>query len=115
VGTAVSLRKPLRVQKITSLYPEIEAYSVEGTPSDSVIVGLGKIIKEKVDLVVSGVNQGSNLGEDVLISGTVGAALSAYLRGFPSLAVSCDNERWSPDYLKDVGIFTACWPAGSTQ
>lgn len=84
VGTAVSLRKPLRVQKIIPLYPEIEAYSVEGTPSDSVIVALGKVIKEKVDLVISGINHGTNLGEDVLISGTVGAALSAYLRNFPA-------------------------------
>ena len=50
------------------------------------IVALGKVIKEKVDLVVSGINQGSNMGEDVLISGTVGAALAAYLRGFPAIA-----------------------------
>ncbi len=95
VGTAVSLRKPLRVQKISPLISGIEAYSVEGTPSDSVIVALGKIIPEKVDLVISGINQGSNLGEDVLISGTVGAALAAYLRGFPAIAISTGlwNER----------------------
>ena len=76
VGTAVSLRKPLRVQKLVSLIPPIQAFSVEGTPSDSVIVGLGKLVSEKVDMVVSGINQGTNLGEDVLISGTVGAARS---------------------------------------
>lgn len=87
VGTAVSLRKPLVVQKIASLAPKIQAYSVEGTPADSVIVALGKVVG-KVDLVVSGINQGSNLGEDVLISGTVGAALVGYLRGFPAIAVS---------------------------
>jgi len=107
VGTAVSLRKPLRAQKILPLYPGIQAYLVEGTPSDSVIVGLGKIITEKVDLVVSGINQGSNLGEDVLISGTVGAALAGYLRGFPALAVSCDKDRWDEDYLKETARFTA--------
>jgi 5'-nucleotidase len=105
VGTAVSLRKPLRVQKIIPLYPEIEAYSVEGTPSDSVIVALGKVIKEKVDLVISGINHGTNLGEDVLISGTVGAALSAYLRNFPAIAIS--SERTNTDYLDEVGRFTA--------
>lgn len=87
VGTAVSLRKPLIVQKITPLAPRVKAYSVEGTPADAVIVALGKIIN-KVDLVVSGINQGANLGEDVLISGTVGAALVGYLRGFPAIAVS---------------------------
>jgi 5'-nucleotidase len=105
VGTAVSLRKPLRVQKIISLYPEIEAYSVEGTPSDAVIVGLGKVIGGKIDLVVSGINHGTNLGEDVLISGTVGAALSAYLRNFPAIAIS--SERTNEDYLDDVARFTA--------
>jgi 5'-nucleotidase len=89
VGTAVTLRKPLRVQKISPLALAVEAYGVEGTPSDSVIVALGKIVRGKVDLVISGINQGSNLGEDVLISGTVGAALAAYLRGFNALAVSC--------------------------
>jgi len=105
VGTAVSLRKPLRVQKITPLYPGIEAYGVEGTPSDAVIVGLGKVVPGKIDLVVSGINQGSNLGEDVLISGTVGAALAAYLRGFPSMAVSCDREKWKRPFLDDVAKF----------
>lgn len=107
VGTAVSLRKPLRVQKIVSLHPGIEAYSVEGTPSDSVIVALGKVITEKIDLVISGINQGSNMGEDVLISGTVGAALAAYLRGFPAIAVSCNHDRWGGQYLHEVGRFTA--------
>jgi 5'-nucleotidase len=105
VGTAVSLRKPLRVQKIAPLHPGIETYSVEGTPSDSVIVALGKVIPQKVDLVVSGINQGSNLGEDVLISGTVGAALAAYLRGFPAMAISCDRDNWKRPYLNDVARF----------
>jgi 5'-nucleotidase len=107
VGTAVSLRKPLRVQKIVSLEPGIEAYSVEGTPSDSVIVGLGKLIPGKIDLVISGINQGSNMGEDVLISGTVGAALAAYLRGFPSIAISIAFENWSLPFLQDASRFTA--------
>jgi 5'-nucleotidase len=106
VGTSVSLRKPLRAQKISPLFPGIAAYSVEGTPSDAVIVGLGKIVQEKIDLVISGINQGSNLGEDVLISGTVGAALSAYLRGFPAVAVSCPHDRWDKAYLKEVARFT---------
>jgi 5'-nucleotidase len=103
VGTAVTLRKPLRVQKISPVYPGIEAYGVEGTPSDSVILALGKVIPEKVDLVVSGINQGSNLGEDVLISGTVGAALSGYLRGFPAIAVSIG--KWVEPYLSYAAEF----------
>ena len=87
-GTAVTLRQPLRVQKIKSLVPEIEAYAVEGTPSDSVILALGKLARDKIDLVISGINHGSNLGEDVHISGTVSAALQGYLQGFPSIAIA---------------------------
>jgi 5'-nucleotidase len=87
-GTAVSLRQPLRVQRVSPVIPGIEAYSVEGTPSDSVILALGKLTKNSVDFVISGINQGPNLGDDILISGTVGAALQGYLRGLPALAIS---------------------------
>ncbi len=87
-GTAVTLRQPLRVQRVRPLVPEVETYSVEGTPADSVIMALGKLVKDKVDLVISGINQGPNLGDDVLISGTVGAALQGYLHGFPAFAIS---------------------------
>jgi 5'-nucleotidase len=90
-GTAVTLRQPLRVQKVRPLVPEVESYSVEGTPADSVILALGKLVSSKIDLVVSGINSGANLGDDVLISGTVGAALQGYLRGVPTLAVSIGN------------------------
>jgi 5'-nucleotidase len=95
LGTAATLRQPLRVQKVRPLVPEVEAFSVEGTPADSVILALGKLLKGKVDLVISGINSGPNLGDDVLISGTVGAALMGYLRGFPTLAISIaslDNQ-----------------------
>jgi len=90
IGTAVTLRQPLRVQRVRPKVPRVETYSVEGTPADSVILALGKLIKNKIDLVVSGINQGPNLGNDVLISGTVGAALQGYLHGFPAFAISID-------------------------
>jgi 5'-nucleotidase len=73
--------------------PEVETYSVEGTPSDCVILALNILAKNKIDLVVSGVNQGANLGDDVLISGTVAAALQGYLRGLNALAISTDAIR----------------------
>ncbi len=88
IGTAVTLRQVLRVYKVRPLLPRVETYTVDGTPSDSVILALGKLLKDKVDVVVSGINQGMNLGEDTHISGTVGAALQAHLRGFPALAFS---------------------------
>ena len=95
LGTAVTLRQPLRVQKIRPLIPDVETHSVEGTPTDSVLLALGKLLKNRVDLIVSGINSGPNLGDDVLISGTVGAALMGYRHGFPSLAISIaslDNQ-----------------------
>jgi len=88
IGTAVTLRRPLRLQEIASPLAEVSAYSVTGTPSDCVILALEKLAAEKVDLVFSGINRGLNLGEDVLISGTVGGAMQAYLRGYPVMAVS---------------------------
>ncbi|MFC1897419.1 5'/3'-nucleotidase SurE [Chloroflexota bacterium] len=54
--------------------PDVETYSVEGTPSDCVILALGKLVKNKVELVVSGINQGLDLGNDGLISGTKSSA-----------------------------------------
>ena len=99
IGTALTLRRPLSVHRIEPMVPEVETYSVErGTPADSVILALGKLAKDSVDLVVSGINQGPNLGDDVLISGTVSAALRGYLHGLPSLAISActvDNHSLS--------------------
>ena len=91
VGTSLTLHAPVRVGEAS---PEVEGsdhgitvHVVEGTPGDCCILALEHLVGP-VDLVISGVNQGSNLGEDVLISGTVGAALQGYVRGFPSIAIS---------------------------
>ena len=92
VGTAVTLRQPLRVEKVKPAVAEVETYTVEGTPGDSVIMALGKLVKGKVDLVISGINHGNNLGDDVHISGTVAAALQGYLHGFPAIAISTARE-----------------------
>lgn len=88
VGTSVTLHSPLRAQRIAPLVKGVKAISVEGTPADCVILALGRLIRGGVDLVVSGINAGANLGNDVLISGTVGAAFQGYFRGLPSIALS---------------------------
>ncbi|MBI2886916.1 MAG: 5'/3'-nucleotidase SurE [Chloroflexi bacterium] len=89
VGASLSLAKPLRLHKLPYTMEGIEAYTVEGTPGDAVIMGLGHVLKDQqVDLVVSGVNQGHNTGADVFLSGTVGAAWHARMRGLPAIAVS---------------------------
>ncbi len=90
-GTAITLRQPLRVQRVIPGVSDVDTYAVEGTPSDSVILALDKLTKNRVDMVISGINQGPNLGDDVLLSGTVGAALQGYLRGLPALAISIAN------------------------
>lgn len=89
VGTAVTLTNPLRVSAVPALVEGVSAaYSVEGTPADCTILALGHLIDGPVDMVISGINLGANLSNDVLISGTVGAALQGYLRGIPSVALS---------------------------
>ena len=88
VGTSVTLHTPLRIKEITPPLPGIPSFAVEGTPGDSVVLALGHIIKGGVDLVVSGINEGANLGMDVFISGTVGGAFQGYFYGLPALAVS---------------------------
>jgi len=90
-GTAVTLGQPLRVQRVEPLVGGVASYSVAGTPADSVIMALGRVAGDNIDLVVSGINRGSNLGEDVFISGTVAAALQGYLHGLPAVAVSVDD------------------------
>jgi len=87
-GTSITLRHPLRMRDIKSPVDGVMAHSVEGTPADSVILALRLILKEGVDLVVSGINEGPNLGDDVYVSGTVGAALQGFFYGIPALAFS---------------------------
>jgi len=89
VGTSVTLRHPLRMVAMKSpLKDGVAAYSVEGSPADSVILALGLVLKDGVDLVVTGINEGPNLGDDVYISGTVSAALQGFFYGIPALAFS---------------------------
>ena len=90
IGTAVSLHQPIRIKRAMAIAPGVETYAVEGTPADSVILALSKLIKGKVNLVISGINQGRNLGNDVLISGTVGAAIQGSLHGYPAFAISIE-------------------------
>ncbi|MBI2864820.1 MAG: 5'/3'-nucleotidase SurE [Chloroflexi bacterium] len=87
VGTAVTLHRPLRVREL-KLWPSALCYATDGTPADCVILGLGGLCEAKVDMIFSGINEGANLGNDILISGTVGAALQGYFYGIPSVAIS---------------------------
>jgi 5'-nucleotidase len=105
MGASISLHEPVRVKAMKPVVDGVESYAVEGTPADCVILALGKLAKDKIDLVVSGVNRGLNLGDDIIISGTVGAALQGYVHGLPSMAVSAslsDNP-----YFENAAKFAA--------
>ncbi len=85
-GHAITLHKPLRLDRL-DLDSGITAYSSNGTPADCIILGvLGDL--PRPDFVVSGINAGANLGEEVLYSGTVSAALEAALHDLPAIAIS---------------------------
>ncbi len=88
VAASLTLTSVLRVQEVPSRLDGVVANAVQGTPGDCVILAIETILDEPPDLVVSGVNRGANLGHDVLISGTVGAAAHGYMKGFTSIAVS---------------------------
>ena len=105
MGAAVSLHQPVRARKVAPVVAGVESYAVEGTPADCVILALGKLVKDRIELVISGINRGANLGDDVLISGTVGAALQGSAHGLPALAVSvAPGENL---YLDDAAKFAA--------
>ncbi len=80
---SLTLSRPLRVRKIDE-----RRFSVDGTPTDCVTLALTKILPERPDIVVSGINHGSNLGDDVTYSGTVAGALEASIFKLPGIAVS---------------------------
>ena len=89
VGTSISLGKALRMHRLPYSMEEIPTYTVEGTPGDAVILGLAHAMRDDTaDLVVSGVNAGHNTGPECFLSGTVGAAWHARMRGVPAMAVS---------------------------
>lgn len=82
---SLTLYKPLFLREL-----DYNVYSVSGYPADCVYVALNKILKQKPDLVISGINRGGNLGHDVYLSGTVGAARQAFMQGVPSIAFSLE-------------------------
>jgi 5'-nucleotidase len=93
IGHALTLRRPLRVQKLDEA-----VYEVDGTPSDCVNIAIAQILHQTPDLVVSGINKGYNLGDDVTYSGTVAGAMEGALLGIPSMAVSLQRTAETYDF-----------------
>ena len=93
VSHSMTLRHPTKVKELSA-----GVYSCSGTPADCIIVAGLWVMKEKPDLVVSGINRGPNLGTNIIYSGTCGAARQAALVGIPAIAVSCAQYLPPLDY-----------------
>src|SRR5256885_56985 len=93
IGHALTLRRPLRLEAI-----EDRVFAVDGTPTDCVNVAVTHVFNGLPDLVVSGINKGWNLGDDVTYSGTVAGALEGALLGIAAMAVSLKSTRGPYDF-----------------
>lgn len=118
-GHSLTLHLPVRVRKIAP-----KRYAISGTPTDCVLLALHEIIPQphKIDLVLSGVNRGSNVGDDITYSGTCAAAMEGTILNVPSIALSQlfddrENvpwqtaERFAPDLIRQ--LLKTGWPRGT--
>ncbi|MEI6576319.1 MAG: 5'/3'-nucleotidase SurE [Bacteroidota bacterium] len=101
MGHAVTTASPLRVKKIL-IEPDYEEYSSNGTPADTVKLGLKVVLKQKPDLIVSGINHGSNAGINILYSGTMGATLEGAMSGIPSIGFSLLDHSHNADFSHSI-------------
>lgn len=90
-GHGITIHVPVMVHEVPFEGAK-KAWSVSGTPADCVKLGVNMLVQGKIDMVFSGINQGGNLGTDVLYSGTVSGAVEGILLGIPSVAVSIDSH-----------------------
>ena len=95
---SLTLHRPFRIER-----PEPDVFAIDGTPTDCVVVATHGLLDELPRLVISGINHGPNMGEDVFYSGTVAAAIEGALQGMPALAVSLVASRSeAPDWSLPV-------------
>lgn len=115
-GHSLTIHRPLRLRQI-----EDKRFSVDGTPTDCVLLAVNHIMHDrKPDLVLSGINHGFNIGEDVTYSGTIAAAMEATLLGIPAVALSQEvgdkpakfaaAEHWGPVVMRK--LLSIDWPTG---
>ena len=86
IGHALTLRRPLRIEAI-----DPKVFAIDGTPTDCVNIAITHVLKRKPDLIVSGINKGWNLGDDITYSGTVSGALEGALLSIPAIAISAER------------------------
>jgi len=99
VGHALTLRRPLRIEQVGE-----RVFAVDGTPTDCVNLAIAEVLGAKPDLIVSGINKGLNIGDDVTYSGTVAGALEGALLGYQAIAVSQKFTRGPWDFSAAAAI-----------
>lgn len=104
VGHAITMNMPLFAkQKILAGLENVPAWSISGTPADSVKLGLRALIQEKIELVIAGINIGANMGSDIFYSGTISAAMEAVILGYRGVAVSMEmKDAGSIGHMRDA-------------
>ncbi len=110
----LTLTQPLRIRQVAT-----KRYAVQGTPTDSVLMGVAHVLKDhRPDLVLSGVNRGSNMADDVTYSGTIAAAMEATVLGIPAIALSQStllddgHVKWSCAEIHGPGLIRRLLKAG---
>ncbi|UFJ38914.1 5'/3'-nucleotidase SurE [Brevibacillus humidisoli] len=98
ISHAITLKAPLKANKVNFFNTTCPAWAVNGTPADCVKMAVEVILKEKPDYVISGINAGPNLGRDVFYSGTISAAVEGAMYQIPSMAVSLATMKKNADY-----------------
>lgn len=109
VGHSITLYDPIKAHEVTK-DGKFYGYGIGGTPADSVKLAVYSLLRRPPDLVISGINNGSNLGINVLYSGTVSAATEAAILGFPSMAVSLAQKKdppfeWAVPHIEKLGAW----------
>jgi len=105
IGHAITLHKPLRMDPHYHTEYSVPAYASNGTPADCVMLGYYELFDKQIDLVISGINPGPNMGDDITYSGTVSAAMEASVIGVPSIAISMGS--FDSTHFEDAAKFTS--------
>jgi 5'-nucleotidase len=101
-SSSMTFNAPLRIQEHTSTTEGIRLFSVTGTPVYCVKLGLHQILPRTPDLVLAGINHGSNAGNSVIYSGTMGAVFEGCMNGIPSIGYSLLSHAWDADFSECV-------------
>lgn len=91
-GHSITVSRPMHLEEV-DLMEGVQAYQLDGSPVDCVKVALDHILESKPDLIISGINAGANVGQDIYYSGTIGASREAVLYGLPAIAISLARDQ----------------------